>query len=195
MDCTSDSGFDVPWEARQNISSQQHLDVDSKELDHDETCDEEKRSNHSPSVADSLRDDAVDKETDDLSTCSSVSESILPLDLDLIRLYTVHDRSWFAVLSGESGHGVEITEKPGIVAFHHHGQGETEGEEDSERVQFDTLTETHLSLRICSSFRVGCEFSQVWDGDRHLSKCLILLVEDAGALSSGGGDRSCRDDG
>ena len=162
-------------------------------MDKDETGDHEERANHSPAVSNSLGDDTIDEETDNLCNSSSVAEGVLPLDLDLICLYTVDDACRLAVLLGKGGHGVEVTQEPGIVTLHDDGEGETEGEEDGERVELDALAEAHLPLGLSSSTGIGGQLGQVGDGDGHLAEGLIFLVQDVAGLRAAR-DGASRDD-
>ena len=163
--CGLSGNCDLPWKTRQDVACEKHVDVDREKSNKDKTYNGDKRAYHGFAVADSLGYDTVQHEPDDLCGGSSIADSCLPGRSDLIRLNTVLDACWFAIFPGKGGHAVEVTEEPGVVAFHDDGQREGEGEEDGFWVKPTAFTETHFPLTLGSRFCVFGELDQVWDGD------------------------------
>ena len=56
---------DTPWYTTEDVAGKKHLNVVGEKVDEDEADDQEQGAHHGLPVANSLREDTVDEETDD----------------------------------------------------------------------------------------------------------------------------------
>ena len=127
--------WNAPGKTGQDVTGKKYADVDCKEHDENEAYDGEEGADHGPSVANPLRNDAVEKQTHNLGTSGSIAESFLPRGRDLVDVNAVLDPGRFAKLFGECRLAIEAAEQPGVVALHDDGERQTEGEEDGHGVE------------------------------------------------------------
>jgi hypothetical protein len=177
----------LPWETRHDITGKKHLHVDGEESDKQEAAYRHQGADHGPPVANSLGHNTVDHETDDLGASCSVANCRLPFGADLVGLHAIHDTGRLAVFLGKSCHTEEISQKPGVVAFHDDSERQREGEDDCLGVKLEALAEAHFAFHLGSHSGVRGELSQVGNGHGHLAKRVIFLVEDKLSLRARGG--------
>jgi hypothetical protein len=107
----------TPRDTAEDFANQESLDIVGKEWDKDECDHHGQGSQHGLSVAILFGDDAVDEETEDLTTESAVAESGFPWRGDGVRAVWSQD----TVLLVELREGVEGGEEDYVVAFHDNG--------------------------------------------------------------------------
>jgi len=145
--CCETCDVDLP---AKNLGNQQGLDVLCSEEDSSDSGDHDQASHDSVAVAEALRDETVDEETNNLSNVGSVAETCLPACRYLIcsigQQYTI-----FLV---ELGVGVEGSKKTDVVTFHGNTGRDQDTPEDGLGIQLDTLQEGHVVLLLSGKFGI-----------------------------------------
>jgi len=164
----------APWNTAENLSNQQGLDVLCGEEDGSDSGDHDQASHDSVAVAEALRDETVDEETDDFSNIGSVAETCLPACGYLVCSIGQHDTIFLI----ELGVGVEGTKKTDVVTFHSDTGRDEDTPEDGLGIQLDALQEGHVvfllsgKFGICDGQVVGLgmgELILLGEGERFLS--------------------------
>lgn len=111
----------TPWEPEENVTSQQHLEIDGEELDEQETGETNESEKHGRSVTVSLRRPSGDLETQDLTNLTTDRETGLPFRFNLPSTAVGRVRIENTVPGRKRLVGKELTEQHGIVTFHDNG--------------------------------------------------------------------------
>jgi hypothetical protein len=158
----------------ENLSNQQGLNILCSKEDSGDSGDHDQASHDSVAVAEALRDETIDEETDDFSNIGSIAETCLPACRYLICSIGQHDTIFLV----ELGVGVEGTKKTDVVTFHSDTGRDEDAPEDGLGIQPDTLQEGHVvfllsgEFGICDGHVIGLgmgELVLLGEGERFLS--------------------------
>ena len=154
---------DAPRDAGEDLGGQQGLDVLRGEEDGGPGGDEDEAGHDGVSVAEALRDVAVDEEADDLADVGAVAEAGLPLRGSATGLVSFRKgfedtyprghlvgavRHAFAVLAVEGREGVEVGDEADVVALHGDAGRDDDTPHDGLGVELDALQQGHLLLLV-----------------------------------------------
>lgn len=133
---------DTPRDADEDLADQELDQRLGEEDDEDEADAAAKGANEGLAIAESVCDDAVDEETQDLAAESSVGETGLPGGSELVAAVGLQ----LTKLLLERRVGEEVVEEDNVEALHDDTQGEEDGPQASFLVQLDRLEQPHVVL-------------------------------------------------
>lgn len=133
---------DTPRDADQDLADQELDQSLGEEDDEDEADAAAKCANERLAIAESICDDAVDEETQDLAAQSPVGETRLPRSSELVAAVGLQ----LAKLLLERRVGEEVVEEDNVEALHDDTQGEEDGPQAGFLVQLEGLEQAHVVL-------------------------------------------------